>query len=167
MQTLLCIEPYHFYVFDKSDIMKDYCVVSVTVIAVYCSCEMFCLENYSYLTLCQGPALNIMAVFPSHMRFPSLRVSSPYGRARTWTVGRMTTVIPHQGPNSTTVPEWRPPQVTCTANVAISASSPRTPTLQTSTTQSQALRAAAALPHSPAGEAKDKASSPKKTAYQT
>lgn len=129
---------------------------------------MFSLERHSYVTRFQGPALNITAVFPSHMRFPSLRVSSRYGRARTWTVSRMTTVIPHQGPNSTTVPEWRPALVTCAANVAISASSPRTRPLQTSTTQSQALRAAAAAPpQSPAGEAKDKASTRRKTTFQT
>lgn len=137
---------------DKSGIMN------------YCICEI-CQENYSYnITRCQGPALNIMAVFPSHMRSPSLRVRSPCGRARTRTVGRTTTVIPHQGPNTTTLPEWRPSQVTYTANVAISASSPRTPPPQTSTTQSLALRAVAALPQSPAGEAKDRTSTPKKTA---
>lgn len=128
------------------------------------------LQNVWYdFTYHQAPAVNTMAASPSRMRSPFPRVRSPCGRARTRTVGWMTTMIPHQGPNSTTPPEWKPPPATSAANAATSASSPRTLAPQILMTLSQASKAAAAVapPRSPAGDAKDKASTPKKTVYQT
>ena len=131
---------------------------------------MFCLENTLYIfPYFQAPAVSTMAASPSRTRSPFPKVRSPCDRARTRTVGWMTTMIPLQGPNSTMLPEWRPPQATCAASAATSASSPRTRPLRTLTTQSRALKAAAAVapPPSPAGDTKDKANSPRKTVYQT
>lgn len=115
---------------------------------------------------CQAQTLIIMAVFPSHMRSPYPRVRSLCGHARTRTVGHTATVIHHQGLNSTTLPGWRPPPATCAASAATLASSPRTSLPQTSTTQNQDLRAAAARPPSPAGEANGKANRHTKTVCQ-
>lgn len=139
------------------DIIKDIAFMFVVLLSHCCICEMFS----------QAPAVNTMAVFLSHMRSPSPRVRSHCGHTRTRTVVWTTTAIPRQSPNCTTLLRWRAPQVTW--NAVISASSPRTPLQQILTTQSRALRAAAAVapPRSPAGEAKDKASTPKKTVYQT
>lgn len=136
---------------------------------LYC-CMYNVFFNIHFITFfhCQVPAMSTTAVFPSHMKSPSPRVRSPCDLARTRTVGRMTTVIPHQSPNYTTPPGWRPPPAICAVSAATSASSLQTQCPQTSMTPSQASRvAAAAPPRSPAGEAKDKANTPKKTVYQT
>lgn len=62
----------------------------------------------------------------------------------------MTTIFPHQGQNSTTILEWKA-AAACPANAVILASTPHTPPRQTGTTQSQALKVAAAvaIPRSP------------------
>lgn len=64
----------------------------------------------------------------------------------------MTTIFPHQGQNSTTILEWKAAAAAaCPANAVILASTPHMPPRQTGTTQSQVLKAAAAvaIPRSP------------------